>query len=115
MDWNEALETAEEVDKPVFLLIHKSWCHACQGLPTLPPPPLQGLMKSGVAALKKKFEQSSAQKEFKALSEHFVMVNTEDDEEPWEEKYQPDGKYIPRLLFISSLLPSPASLLCPQP
>ena len=30
--WETAIETALEVDKPIFLLIHKTWCHACKGL-----------------------------------------------------------------------------------
>lgn len=79
--WEDAIETAMEQDKPIFLLIHKSWCHACK-------------------ALKKTFQQSNAKKAFKMLSEYFVMVNTEDDDEPYEEEYRPDGKYIPRLLFL---------------
>uniref|UniRef100_F1LCK7 Thioredoxin domain-containing protein 12 n=1 Tax=Ascaris suum TaxID=6253 RepID=F1LCK7_ASCSU len=79
--WEDAVETALEKNKPIFLLIHKSWCHACK-------------------ALKKTFQQSNARKAFKILSEYFVMVNTEDDEEPYEEEYRPDGKYIPRLLFL---------------
>lgn len=29
--WEDAIETALEVNKPIFLLIHKSWCHACKG------------------------------------------------------------------------------------
>ncbi|VDK71968.1 unnamed protein product [Gongylonema pulchrum] len=79
--WEDAVETAMEANKPIFLLIHKSWCHACK-------------------ALKKTFQQSNARKAFKKLSEYFVMVNTEDDEEPYEEEYRPDGKYIPRVLFL---------------
>ena len=79
--WEDAIEKALEVNKPIFLLIHKTWCHACK-------------------ALKKTMQQSNARKAFKKLSEYFVMVNTEDDEEPFEEEYRPDGKYIPRLLFL---------------
>ncbi|MCP9262024.1 Thioredoxin domain-containing protein 12 [Dirofilaria immitis] len=79
--WEDAVEMAMEVNKPIFLLIHKSWCHACK-------------------ALKKTFQQSNARKAFKQLSKYFIMVNTEDDEEPYEEEYRPDGKYIPRVLFL---------------
>ncbi|CAG9534626.1 unnamed protein product [Cercopithifilaria johnstoni] len=79
--WEDAVELAMEVNKPIFLLIHKSWCHACK-------------------ALKKTFQQSNARKAFKTLSKYFIMVNTEDDEEPYEEEYRPDGKYIPRVLFL---------------
>uniref|UniRef100_A0AC34QPL5 Thioredoxin domain-containing protein n=1 Tax=Panagrolaimus sp. JU765 TaxID=591449 RepID=A0AC34QPL5_9BILA len=79
--WEDAIETALEVNKPIFLLIHKTWCHACK-------------------ALKKTMQQSNARKAFKKLSEYFVMVNAADDEEPFEEEYRPDGKYIPRLLFL---------------
>ncbi|EYB88213.1 hypothetical protein Y032_0251g193 [Ancylostoma ceylanicum] len=79
--WDDAIEKALDNNKPIFLLIHKTWCHACK-------------------ALKKTFQQSNARKAFKKLSEYFIMVNTEDDEEPFEEEYRPDGKYIPRLLFL---------------
>uniref|UniRef100_A0A7E4WDT0 Thioredoxin domain-containing protein n=1 Tax=Panagrellus redivivus TaxID=6233 RepID=A0A7E4WDT0_PANRE len=79
--WEDAIETALELNKPIFLLVHKTWCHACK-------------------ALKKTMQQSNARRAFKKLSEYFVMVNTEDDEEPFEEEYRPDGKYIPRLLFL---------------
>lgn len=79
--WEDAIEHALEVNKPIFLLIHKNWCHACKNL-------------------KKTMQQSNARKAFKKLSEYFVMVNTADDDEPYEEEYRPDGKYVPRLLFL---------------
>lgn len=47
--------------------------------------------------MKPKFASSS---EIEALSKHFVMVNTQDDEEPSGSKYMPDGGYVPRILFL---------------
>lgn len=29
--WEDAIETALDKQKPIFLLIHKTWCHACKG------------------------------------------------------------------------------------
>ncbi|KAL3070273.1 hypothetical protein niasHS_016100 [Heterodera schachtii] len=79
--WEDAIETALDRNKPIFLLIHKTWCHACK-------------------TLRKIMQQTNAKKAFKKLSEYFVMVNTADDEEPFEEEYRPDGKYVPRILFL---------------
>uniref|UniRef100_A0A0K0EH67 Thioredoxin domain-containing protein n=1 Tax=Strongyloides stercoralis TaxID=6248 RepID=A0A0K0EH67_STRER len=81
VSWNDAIELAEQQEKPIFLLVHKTWCHACK-------------------SLKKTLESSNARKAFKILSKYFIMVNTEDDEEPYEDEYRPDGKYIPRLVFL---------------
>uniref|UniRef100_A0A0N4ZCP6 Thioredoxin domain-containing protein n=1 Tax=Parastrongyloides trichosuri TaxID=131310 RepID=A0A0N4ZCP6_PARTI len=81
VSWDSAIELAEQQEKPIFLLIHKTWCHACK-------------------SLKKTLESSNARKAFKILSKYFIMVNTEDDEEPYEDEYRPDGKYIPRLIFL---------------
>lgn len=39
------------------------------------------------------------------LASKFVMVNLEDDEEPDDDKYAPDGRYIPRLYFLGKAEP----------
>jgi len=80
MELEAGIEKAKEEKKPLMLIIHKTWCGACQ-------------------TLKGKFAKA---KMIAELAKKFIMVNAEDDEEPWEEEYQPDGgKYIPRIFFLS--------------
>jgi len=81
IEWStleDGIKLAKETDKPLMIIIHKSWCGACK-------------------VIKPKFEASE---EIAELSKKFVMVNTMDDDEPEGDVYQPDGSYIPRFLFF---------------
>lgn len=71
---HSGLQIATHHQKPVMVIIHKSWCNACKNL-------------------KPKFANSV---EIQTLSKHFVMVNLVDDEEPKSNTFAPDGNYIPR-------------------
>uniref|UniRef100_A0A914I6F6 Thioredoxin domain-containing protein 12 n=1 Tax=Globodera rostochiensis TaxID=31243 RepID=A0A914I6F6_GLORO len=79
--WPQAVSVALDLNRPIFLLVHKSWCGACQ-------------------ALKKSFSTSSKRKELLELSNKFVMSNTNDEDETEDEEYAPDGRYIPRLFIL---------------
>ncbi len=88
-----ALEEAKFQRKPILLLIHKTWCATCKQLRTL-------------------VEKSA---EFEVLSEYFVMAEAEDDEEPTDPKYAPDGSYAPRILFLDGNTGEPYPIQNPAP
>lgn len=75
----EGIAESASTGKPLFVLIHKSWCGACK-------------------ALRPKFAAST---EIAAEATNLVMVNLIDDEEPKDDLYKPGGAaYIPRIMFF---------------
>jgi len=74
----KAKEISMESNKPVMVIIHKTWCGACKSL------------KKDVAK----------DKAFAKFSSNLVMVNLEDDEEPTDPSFSPDGGYVPRVFFL---------------
>jgi hypothetical protein len=58
IDFAEAEDVSIRLNKPVFVLIHKTWCGACKQLKT-------------------SFNTSPKRKEFIQLTRKFVMVNLE--------------------------------------
>ena len=77
--YSEAFALAQSSGKPIALVVWKTWCGACK-------------------ALRPRFAESAA---IAAHADAFVMVNVVDDEEPQEERFKPDGGYIPRILFLN--------------
>lgn len=83
IDWvsyEDALVKAKQDNKPIMVVLHKTWCGACKRLrPTF-----------------------GENKDIERLSKSFVMVNAEDDEEPHSNiAFTIDGAYIPRIYFVS--------------
>ena len=53
-----------------------------------------------ISALKPKLAKH---REFGELSKKFVMVNTDDNEEPQGEQFDVDGKYVPRIFLLGNI------------
>ncbi|GFS10154.1 thioredoxin domain-containing protein 12 [Elysia marginata] len=80
VSFREGQRIAREQKKPAMVVIHKSWCRACK-------------------ALRPRFANSP---EIEAMSNDFIMINVEDDDEPRGAEYKPDGAYIPRIIFLDT-------------
>jgi protein-disulfide reductase (glutathione) len=79
--WDEAKAEAKAKNKPIMLILHKSWCGAC-----------------------KRLRPSFAETEqVQQLAKSFVMVSAEDDEKPHEDPtLAPDGGMRPSSLTCAS-------------
>jgi protein-disulfide reductase (glutathione) len=75
---DDAKKRAAVENKPIMLLVWKSWCGSCK-------------------QLRPKF---AADADIAAVSKDLLMVQVADDEEPTDEMFRPDGGYIPRILFM---------------
>ncbi|KAG7211396.1 hypothetical protein KM043_010684 [Ampulex compressa] len=75
-------EEAKKSKKPIFLLIQETTCNTCQ-------------------ELKCKLSKSI---KLIDLSSQFVMIHIQNNDAPvaTQKVYQPDGKYVPRILFFTS-------------
>ncbi|VDO76308.1 unnamed protein product [Haemonchus placei] len=78
-------------DHSMYLLLFACLDHLTKG-------PYEG----SISGLKREFTTAPKMPELIELSEKFVMVNVEDDDEPEDDKYAPDGGYIPRILFLDT-------------
>lgn len=77
-DYSTAMQLGKLQNKPIFMLIHKTYCSPCKILD-------ESLRRSA---------------EFEVLSEYFIMANVEDEDEPLDAKYAVQGSYNPRILFL---------------
>jgi len=76
----EGQKLSKEQGKPAMIVIHTSSCPACR-------------------KLKPRFASSPA---IEQLSQHFVMINVQDNEDPGITELKPDGGYIPRIMFTDA-------------
>lgn len=76
---SEGFKEAADQGRPIMLVVHASWCSRCKALrPSFFDPALE------------------------QMSERFVMINVDQDQEPEVLRYGPDGQYIPRVVFLDS-------------
>lgn len=76
--FDEGLSEAKQEQRPIMMVVHTSWCPKCR-------------------SLKQVFNEDP---QIERLSEHFVMVHVDQDQNPAATLYAPDGQYIPRVLFL---------------
>lgn len=76
----EGLKEAKTSGMPVMMVVHTEWCGNCQKLKTT----------------------FNANAKLAQLSERFVMVHVDQDAHPEAALYGPDGKYIPRVMFLDA-------------
>ena len=83
IEWRDieaGLAEARRTGKPVFLLVHATWCPTCR-----------------------KYRSVFSDPEIVALSKDFVFVLVDRDKEAAASAaYAPDGEYIPRSMMLTS-------------
>lgn len=76
--FDEGMSESAETGRPLMMVVHTTWCTKCK-------------------ALKKKFRSDM---ELQELTDDFVMINVDQDENAGALQYAPDGQYIPRIVFL---------------